>query len=355
MRLFIPITKIDEEKREVYGTLTQEIVDRDGEILDYESSKPFFEKWSGYFAESTNGKSVGNLRAMHRNVSAGKLTAIEFDDEAKAIRIAAKVVDDAEWAKCVEGVYTGFSAAGKVVKQWKDGVNRRYTANPYEASLADYPCVPTATFEYVKAGGVKRVVPSASRPRRLTRARRTRHTRTSMAVDSRSTRPAISGCRWRCGASPRSAIATTPTRKRRSVGVSAMPRAAKRFSSPRSRCSGAISRRASMTLASSPASIDNLRWLQVSARYERESEQDESPVPDQLLDAIASLTETLKEMVGEECDELLEILEYESGETFATSKVTGADGAVDFSKGVAKKHQTRAVEMTETRRRFTKR
>ena len=38
-------TKIDAAKRLVYGVLTEEVADRQGEILDYDSSKPNFEKW----------------------------------------------------------------------------------------------------------------------------------------------------------------------------------------------------------------------------------------------------------------------------------------------------------------------
>ncbi len=42
-----------------------------------------YQKWSHTFASATDGKSLGNLRAMHGNVAAGKLFEIAFNDEAK--------------------------------------------------------------------------------------------------------------------------------------------------------------------------------------------------------------------------------------------------------------------------------
>ena len=154
LRMFIPITKVDAAWRLVYGLATAESKDRAGEICDYTSTKPFYEKWSAEIAKSTRGKSLGNLRAMHGPVAAGKVTEITFNDEAKQIEICAKVVDDAEWAKVLEGVYTGFSQGGAYERRWTvaDG-NTRYTASPNEISLVDLPCLPQATFEMIKADG----------------------------------------------------------------------------------------------------------------------------------------------------------------------------------------------------------
>lgn len=99
MQIFARITKVDEATRSVSGIIANEALDRSGEVFDYESSKPHFDKWSTDIAKATDGKSVGNVRAMHGNVAAGKLTALNMDDAAKAITVDAKVVDDNEWAK----------------------------------------------------------------------------------------------------------------------------------------------------------------------------------------------------------------------------------------------------------------
>jgi hypothetical protein len=156
MNIFIPITKIDAARRLVYGVVTAEAPDVAGEVCDYASTKPLYQQWSQKFADATDGRSLGNLRAMHGNVAAGKLVEIAFNDEKKRIEICGKVVDDGEWAKVEEGVYTGFSQGGRYLKRWTDpGEPKlvRYTAEPLEVSLVDHPCLPEATFAVIKADG----------------------------------------------------------------------------------------------------------------------------------------------------------------------------------------------------------
>ena len=157
LNLFIPLSKADAAQRLIYGYATAELPDRSGEICDYATTKPYYEQWSADFAKASGGKSLGNLRAMHGKVAAGKISAIAFNDDEKRIEIAAKIVDDEEWRKIEEGVYTGFSQGGAYVKRWADPENpdfTRYTACPSEISLVDLPCLPQATFELVKADGV---------------------------------------------------------------------------------------------------------------------------------------------------------------------------------------------------------
>jgi hypothetical protein len=156
MNIFVPITKIDAAQRLVYGVVTAEKPDIRGEVCDYASTKPHYQKWSQKFASATDGKSLGNLRAMHSNVAAGKLVEIAFNDEQKRIEICGKVVDDAEWQKVEQGVYTGFSQGGRYLQRWPDPDEpslMRYTAEPMEVSLVDHPCLPEATFAVIKADG----------------------------------------------------------------------------------------------------------------------------------------------------------------------------------------------------------
>lgn len=157
MNFFIPLAKIDEEKRLVIGRAVQEVPDRSGEIIDYATAKPAFMKWSGDFERMSGGLSKGNLRVMHDPKAAvGKITDISFNDDEKAVDIVAKVVDDQAWKKVVEGVYTGFSVGGGYGKKWKDpdtGLTR-YTPVVSEMSLVDNPCIPTARIaELHKADG----------------------------------------------------------------------------------------------------------------------------------------------------------------------------------------------------------
>src|SRR5579862_1520119 len=114
MNIFVPITKIDAAQRLVYGVVTAEKPDVTSEVCDYASTKPHYQKWSQNFAWSvTEGKSLGNLRAMHSHVAAGKLVEIPFNDDARRIEICGKVIDDAEWQKVEEGVYTSLSQGGR--------------------------------------------------------------------------------------------------------------------------------------------------------------------------------------------------------------------------------------------------
>lgn len=161
-RVFVPLTKVDEEQRLVFGRITAEEVDQSGEVMDYETSKPNFEKWSSQIEEASGGLSKGNLRVMHGLQVAGKLTDIAFDDESQSIEVCAKVVDDAEWDKVLEGCYTGFSVGGRYGKKWKDKVGdtvvQKFTAVPNEVSLVDNPCVKSATFSLVKADGAEELI-----------------------------------------------------------------------------------------------------------------------------------------------------------------------------------------------------
>jgi hypothetical protein len=68
----------------------------------------------------------------------------------------AKIIDDDEWRKVTEGVYTGFSIGGGYARRWPDKENpglMRYTPVLSEVSLVDNPAVSTATFQLIKHDG----------------------------------------------------------------------------------------------------------------------------------------------------------------------------------------------------------
>ena len=108
-------------------------------------------------AKASGGLSRGNVRVMHNpKVVAGKLTEISFNDAERAIDVVAKIVDDNEWKKCLEGVYTGLSVGGSYGKKWVDSETglKRYTPVVTEISLVDNPCIPTARIaDLVKRDG----------------------------------------------------------------------------------------------------------------------------------------------------------------------------------------------------------
>lgn len=159
LSIFVPINKIDEEQRLVYGQVAAEVMDNSGEVFDYEGSKPFFQKWSDNAHITSGGKSKGNLRVMHTSKVAGVVTDLGFDDDNRVIEACAKVVDDAEWNMVKAGGYTGFSMGGRYVSRAEKAdangkTQKTYVADPVEISLVDKPCIPTAVFSVVKADGL---------------------------------------------------------------------------------------------------------------------------------------------------------------------------------------------------------
>lgn len=154
-KIDIPLTKIDHARRMVIGVAALEQPDLAKEIMDYDSAKGAFESWSKGFEDATNGLSKGNLRVMHTKTVAGRLDQIAFNDDAKRIEVCAKVTDENEWQKVLDGNYTGFSVGGGYAKKWKDGDLTRYTPRVAELSLVDSPCMPGARFaELLKADGL---------------------------------------------------------------------------------------------------------------------------------------------------------------------------------------------------------
>ena len=51
LHVTIPITKVDEEQRMVYGYATVEELDSHGEIITFEASKKAFSNWIGNIRE----------------------------------------------------------------------------------------------------------------------------------------------------------------------------------------------------------------------------------------------------------------------------------------------------------------
>ena len=158
LHITIPITKVDEEQRMVYGYATVEEIDAHGEIITYEASKKAFSDW------------IGNIREMHQDIAVGKAIDIEFDDDAKGIWIGARISESTDgenaWIKVKEGVLAGFSIGGRVNDSEirTMSVDGKKKAVPVitdyvlgETSLVDNPAVASAVFQMVKSvdGGLQ--------------------------------------------------------------------------------------------------------------------------------------------------------------------------------------------------------
>jgi hypothetical protein len=280
--LFCRISKVDEEKRTVTGIGASEAIDAEGEIFDYDTSKPYVEAWSqdavrrssAAAENSPDGKSYGNIREQHDvHKVAGKLSEpIVYDDAQKFVILKSYVSDDAAWKKCKDGSYTGFSICGPIVgDKWSDpdhpGVTR-YTCAPIEFSLVDEPCNPDAIFTAVKAGGVTE----------------SRKFKTAAAVEKEAT------------------VAKASEAKKSMYDISDMA-----------------------------SVISSLSWTQDGLAYERDQENDASPIPDKLKALISELSDLLVDLAREETSELVTAMKAAGAKKLAAqfaSKVAGAGPTV---------------------------
>jgi hypothetical protein len=157
--LRVPLMKYDERTGEFEGWATLEQLDHSGEICDIEKSWPYFKAWSEKLAKATDGENLGNVREMHENIAAGKLTAIEKTIHpigVPGIYVKGIAVDAGSKDKLTKRVLVGLSIGGKYVQKWTDADidgATRFTADPMEISLVDAPCVPDAMITVVKADG----------------------------------------------------------------------------------------------------------------------------------------------------------------------------------------------------------
>ena len=156
----IPISKVDEEQRMVWGYATTEDIDSQNDIVDYQASKKAFSEW------------LGNIREMHNPIAVGKAIDIQYDDVNRKVMIGAKISESADgqnaWQKVKEGVLTGFSIGGRIFDTVRETVktgeveavvNRIRDYALSEVSLVDNPANPQAQLVMVKSmnGGLQRV------------------------------------------------------------------------------------------------------------------------------------------------------------------------------------------------------
>lgn len=143
--LFLPIEKVDVEKRMVFGYASTPAKDLQGEIVTLDAIKaalPDYMQWR-------------NIREMHTSSAVG--SAVEAHVNEKGLYIGAKIRDDAAWQKCIESskgandqVYRGFSIGGSKLEKVGDTINSlRLT----EISLVDRPANPECKIEFAKGAG----------------------------------------------------------------------------------------------------------------------------------------------------------------------------------------------------------
>lgn len=136
LQVYANITKVDEEKRMVYGYASTEALDSQGEVIKREAIERALPDYMKF----------GNIREMHQPSAVGKTKEATMDD--KGLYIGVKVVDDSAWAKVKEGVYSAFSIGGrKLMQKGREILDMVLT----EISLVDRPANPEAVFDMYKA------------------------------------------------------------------------------------------------------------------------------------------------------------------------------------------------------------
>ena len=122
LRLSMPFSKVDENRRTVSGFASLDNIDKQDDIVTAEASMDAFAKFRG------------NIREMHQPLAVGKMVSFKadkyFDPETKkfynGVYVSAYVSKGAQdtWEKVLDGTLTGFSIGGRMNK-WDDGFDEK--------------------------------------------------------------------------------------------------------------------------------------------------------------------------------------------------------------------------------------
>jgi len=122
LRLSMPFSKVDKERRIVSGFASLDNLDKQMDIVTAEASMKAFAKFRG------------NIREMHQPLAVGKMVNFKedkyFDPDSKkfysGVFVSAYVSKGAQdtWEKVLDGTLTGFSIGGKMNK-WDDGYDEK--------------------------------------------------------------------------------------------------------------------------------------------------------------------------------------------------------------------------------------
>jgi hypothetical protein len=136
LRLSMPFSKVDKERRIVSGFATLDNVDKQNDIVTTDASLKAFNKFRG------------NIREMHEPIAVGKMVSFKedkyFDPQSKkfytGVYVSAYVSKGAQatWEKVMDGTLSGFSIGGKMNK-WDDGYDEK--ADKQIRIIKDYDLV----------------------------------------------------------------------------------------------------------------------------------------------------------------------------------------------------------------------
>ena len=144
VRISMPFSKVDVERRIVSGFATLDNIDKQNDIVTPEASMKAFSKFRG------------NIREMHQPTAVGKMVNFKedkyFDPETKkfysGVYVSTYISKGAQdtWEKVLDGTLSGFSIGGRM-KKWDDGYDEKMESkiriikdyDLVELSLVDNP------------------------------------------------------------------------------------------------------------------------------------------------------------------------------------------------------------------------
>src|SRR5210317_2055613 len=122
VRLSMPFSKVDVERRIVSGFATLDNVDKQNDIVTTDASMKAFSKFRG------------NIREMHQPSAVGKMVSFKeekyFDPETKkfysGVYVSAYISKGAQntWEKVLDGTLSGFSIGGRM-NDWDDAYDEK--------------------------------------------------------------------------------------------------------------------------------------------------------------------------------------------------------------------------------------
>lgn len=136
VKLFTNISKVDDEKRMVYGYASTGVLDSQGDIITTDAMEKAFPDYMKF----------ANIREMHTDSAVGIVKEFSFDENGTFIGV--EVVDDNAWKKVKKGVYKGFSIGGAVIKKIGNTITDLLLV---EISLVDRPANPLALITEYKS------------------------------------------------------------------------------------------------------------------------------------------------------------------------------------------------------------
>lgn len=297
LQIFADISKVDEEKRMVYGYASTTALDNQGEMIKREAlaeALPDYLKFS-------------NIREMHQPSAVGVAQSVDIDE--KGIYLAAKIEDEIAWNKVKTKVYKGFSIGGKSLSKVDNIIEKLRIS---EISLVDRPANPECVIELYKADGIE-IEKVAEREDVNPKEGKEKYGNVEFA-DAKNKKYPIDNeehirAAWNyinkeknAGKYASKDLSTIKNKilKAWKDKIGGQPPSAQKSD-------GATNMKKGMWDVSCLASlVDQLNSIRERAATEASIEGDDSQMPDKLKDAVNNLAECLKDMVAEETQELTE-------------------------------------------------